>query len=162
MPLARDALLREMHTAFQAVLRHLQGLDYALDWREGPEEWSARDIVDHLLGTEDSGILFHLGRALRGEPITPNPGHLSRSPQRRAMDIQALRRALTDTYQEVIRLVQEASPQQWERKVRLVRPQGVQEIDPEGVVRRFFIAHWNEHARQLASLQERLGIVMED
>lgn len=157
-----NPLLQEMEKALQVVLTNLEGLDYALDWKEAPEQWSARDIVDHLLGTESSGILYHLERALRGEPILPNPGIVSRSPERRAMDIRALRNALEDTYRKAVHLLQEATPEQWARRVPLLHPQGSQEIDAIGVVRRFFIAHWNDHARQLATLRERLGIVVEE
>ncbi|MCS7207882.1 MAG: DinB family protein [Dehalococcoidia bacterium] len=162
MPSLPPDLQADMEQALQAVLRNLEGLDYALDWRENPQEWSARDIVDHLLGTESSGILYHLRRALRGEPLIPNPGRLSRSPERRRMDIRALRQALEDTYREAVRLLREASPEQVTRPVPIHRPQGIEMIDALGVVRRFFIAHWHDHARQLASVRERLGIVVEE
>ncbi|MFN3975328.1 MAG: DinB family protein [Dehalococcoidia bacterium] len=151
-----------MEKALQAVLTNLKGLDYALDWKESPAQWSARDIVDHLLGTDNSGILYHLGRALQGQPILPNPGVVSRSPQRRAMPISDLRKALEVTYREAVRWLQEASPEQLSRKVSLVSSQGNEEIDAIGVVRRFFIAHWNSHAQQLASLREQLGIFAEE
>ena len=39
------------------LLRLLEGMDYCLDWKPDPAEWSARQVIYHLLDTPPGGLV---------------------------------------------------------------------------------------------------------
>lgn len=158
-----EALLREMEEAYQEVRRLLEGLDYSLDWKARPDDeadWSARDVVTHLLGGPGVDLATIVRRALAEE--TPSfqvrPGDPYRSPERRQMRMPQLREALDSLYREVQGLVRSAGPGQLGRRVRLEMPGMAREFTVAELVYYAFARDWRESAERLRAIRGQLGV----
>ena len=54
--------------AIQTELAHLiEGMDYCLDWKPDPSEWSPREVLYHLVDTPSGGIHSVVRGILSGE-----------------------------------------------------------------------------------------------
>ena len=64
---AITAHVANLHAARTQLLELLDGMDYCLDWKLEPSDWSARQVVYHLLESPPGGPpKSPLGRCLRG------------------------------------------------------------------------------------------------
>jgi hypothetical protein len=151
-----------MEDAWQEFRHQLRTLDYSLDWKadpENPETWSARDIVSHLLGTPERNALAYLKHTLKpdGSVMPMEAGNPVRATERRAASLAQLLSQLEAQYQEMRRLVLEATPQRLEAKGLFLGRSGNTEVSFLDRAYGSFHRHLREHTRQIQTLREELG-----
>ena len=67
MTTGKQAYLASAQSIKAELLANLDGMDYCLDWKEEPEEWSAREVVYHVLETPPGGVHSLVKGILSGE-----------------------------------------------------------------------------------------------
>ena len=159
----RDSLLGEVQEVRIELTRLLEGMDYSFDWKPEEEEWSAREVVYHLVNTPPDGIHTVLQQTLKGaiEEFSISAGLTNLTPERRESD---LTHALGGA-QEMISAIEEAlsSTTDAELEERTVIRRSADQGDTEErtarvLVEGLFLRHWREHLGQLAALRDALGL----
>ena len=56
MTIQRDVYQQALRGIQSELLQVLDGMDYCLDWKPAPQDWSAREIIYHLLDTPPCGL----------------------------------------------------------------------------------------------------------
>ena len=52
----KQSLLEDARTIHGELLQLVEGMGYCLDWKPDPAQWSARQVIYHLLETPPGGI----------------------------------------------------------------------------------------------------------
>ena len=55
MATGKQAHIESVRNIISELLAALTGMDFCLDWKQEPEEWSARELVYHVLDTPPGG-----------------------------------------------------------------------------------------------------------
>ena len=56
MTTGKLAHLEDARTIHAELLRLVEGMGYCLDWKPDPSQWSARQVIYHLLETPPGGL----------------------------------------------------------------------------------------------------------
>ena len=162
MALTRDEVLREMDEAWRELRQQLRGLDDRVDWKsdpQDPESWSVRDIVSHVLGTQEGNALAYLkhvgkrdGTEKRLEADDP-----VRTPERRAQSLAELVTELDAQCVEMRRMIEEATPAQLEARARFIGRSGGREQTFLERAYGSFHNHMRGHTEQVTELRRELG-----
>lgn len=163
MSLTREEVLAEMEVVWQELRYELRDLDQSLDWKsdaQDSESWTIRDIVSHLVGTEEFNALAYLQHTLKDgdSEMRLEPGNPVRTPQRGGQSLSELVEELGVQYREMRRMVEEASPGQLEAKGRFVGQSGTREQTFLERAYRAFNYHMREHVEQIRSLRTEMGV----
>jgi len=143
-PSATESLFGAVGEAHAALRRALDGMDYCLDWRPQPGEWSAREVVSHLL-SQGRALNQAALQAPHGDPGTvefPKSGPRL-TPERREQDLPELLAELDRFAAETASLLADLLKQ---------RPQLAERVAAE------YQGHWQEHIRQLSQTRLSLGL----
>ena len=163
MSLTREEVLVEMEAVWQELRHELRDLDESLDWKRDArdsESWTIRDIVSHLVGTEEFNALAYLQHTLEDSDseMRMEAGNPVRTPRRRSQSLSELVEDLSAQCQEMRRRVEEASPTQLEAKGRFVGQSGTREQTFLERAYRAFNYHMREHLEQIRNLRTEMGV----
>jgi hypothetical protein len=150
-----------------AALANLQaqvdGLDPYLERSDAPGEWTAREVLSHLLG--ESGWYadaFLRSFALTDLPVLDlDPGHHYMTAERRRMAVTDFMAALQEQYRSVFAYVESLPERDLARKARIPifkTFMGTDEITIPVYLGAMFDHHWNDHAGQLAKIRKAVGL----
>ena len=93
MSTRKESFLEEVRTIQREMDLVLEGMDYCLDWKPSEGEWSAREVVYHLVDTPAGGIHTAVKGLLDGRmeevPVTASLTNLA--GERHATDLDAVR-----------------------------------------------------------------------
>ena len=152
--------IREVRRRLEALL---DGMDYCLDWRPGPNEWSAREVVYHLLTTPPEGLGAALREVVEGgrTELTLPWGQPGLRPQDREKDLPDVLADVRAFFASLEELLEQHPPERLET-ARFTAHLPVRNRSEERSVaahlERQLSSHWPEHLEQLAQVREALGV----
>ncbi len=141
----------------------LEGMDYCLDWKANDDEWSAREVLWHVLEDPEGGIPKAVGGILNGSltelVIIADETHLN--PEREAMDLDEIRAALEGFFADLEETLRDAGDDMISgRSVSCWFPRRSHREDrtAQDLLEGLFIRHWRDHVGQLRDIREALGL----
>ena len=144
------------------LLEILEGMDYCLDWRSDPSEWSVRDLVYHVLDTPPDGVHSLIRGIVSGE-ITEYDlwsDRTNMTPERAAYDMDQLRADVAAFGDGLVASLAATPEEDLEGKTVMMhqKTRGVDEVRTlQTVVERSLNGHLREHLTQLREIRASLG-----
>ena len=158
---------REQHLANITDIRTelfaiLEGMDYCLDWRPGPEDWSAREVLTHMLNTPPPGVPTLLRDILAGDITEYNlwADEKYLTPEAQEWDLAQVKEQLAGYFTALEEALASATDDDLAAPV-MVHQRNRHWDEPRPVqwlAERLFAGHWREHLGQLRELREALGV----
>lgn len=149
--------------AWRNLMAQLEGLEPYLERADAPGEWTAREVLSHLLftpGWKPASLLATF--AERDLPtIEIDPGETFLTPARRTMTLPQLVEALDAQRRELFAYLRGLSDADLARKARIPLFKsfmGTDEIPLPMFVGAIFDHHLNDHAGQLAKIRKAVGL----
>ncbi len=145
------------------LLGLMDGMDYCLDWKPDPSEWSARQVVYHVLDTPPGGLNQMLWGVLSGElqeiDLWANRDNIT--PDRLSYDIEQIREDISEFFRDMEVAIDSAAPHELEDKSVLVHFKS-RDADEERTLQAMLEGalgrHWQDHLSQIRELREALGV----
>jgi hypothetical protein len=149
--------------AWTRLMAQLDGLAPYLERSDEPGEWTAREVLSHLLFPAEADIVTLMKSfADRDLPVIDlEPGDSFLTPERRAMTLGQLVEALEDQRHAVLAYLRSLSEADLTRKARIPvfkTFMGTDEIPLGMFANAMFEYHWNDHADQLAKIRDAVGL----
>ena len=144
----------------------LEGMDYCLDWKDGDnralDQWSAREVLYHLVDTPEGGIGSVIAGVLNGarEEVTILPDANNMTPERMAADIDEAMAGPLAILQTAEDAIAAASDADFTEKTAMAHLPH-REIHETRTAQSFIEGlerHWGEHLAQLRAIRETLGM----
>ena len=144
-----------------SLLELLDGMNYCLDWKPEESDWSAREIVYHLLDTPPGGMASVVQGIVSGEiseyEIWSDRSNVTEARATLDMDeVEADISAFFDTFAAALAAANDADLQ----GRRVLMHQRTRGEDVERTLETAlagFDRHWRAHLEQLGGLREALG-----
>jgi len=155
--------LRSAQSIKAELLAVLEGMDYCLDWKGDTTEWSARELVYHVLDTPPGGIHSLVKGVLSGELQEYDlwSDLTNMTPERAGYDLAQVTADIESFFQGLEDALSGASDEELETKTVMLhqKTRGVdEERTPNAILERTLNGHIREHLIQLQELREALAI----
>ena len=149
--------------AWENLSRHLQGMEGYMERADAPGEWTAREVLSHLLFEPGFDAADALGKFTeRDYPVfLINPGDTFLDDERRRMTLAQFSAALENQRRRALAYIDGLQEREFDRKVRIPlfkQFMGTDEITIPMYVGAMFDYHWNDHAGQLAKIRDAVGL----
>ena len=145
------------------LLGLVEGLDYCLDWKPDPSDWSVRQVVYHILDTPAGGIHEVVWGILSGEltefEIWADLDNIT--AERMAYDLDQIREDIGEFFHELDQAIESATEEDFDEKAALahLRSRGLDEDRTvQELLDRAFEGHWRGHLTQISELKDALGM----
>ena len=163
MTTLRDGLLEEVRNIRAELDRLLVGMEYCLDWKPEPDEWSVREVVYHVADTPEGGIHMAVQRTLEGslDEMTVNGNLSNMTDERMGKDMDAVKVDIDAVLSGMDRALAGVDDSELSGRETVVHStmRGVTETrSARNLSQRLFAGHWREHLSQIAELRDALGI----
>ena len=144
----------------------LEGMDYCLDWKDGEhralDQWSAREVLYHLVDTPEGGIGSVIAGVLNGalDEVTILPDANNMTPERMAADIDdalAGPLGILQTAEDAIAAAPDADFVERTAMAHLPH-RDIHEVRTAQAFIDGLERHWGEHLNQLQTIRETLGM----
>jgi len=160
---SNEARLDNLKAAQGQLLELLSGMDYCLDWKPEPPDWSTRQVVYHLLESPPGGLQRVLWAAVSGEsePIEVWAGDDNITPERAGYDLDQVLDDVARFFTATQEALEAAGKQEIAGESVLDRYQtsgGGQTYTVGELLDSMFGAHWSEHLGQIRALRDALGM----
>lgn len=144
------------------LLDILEGMDYCLDWKSDPSEWSVRELAYHIFDTPIGGVQLLVQGMVSGETTEFElwSDRTNMTPERAAYDMEQVRADALTFADGLMAALAAASEEDLEGKTVLMhqRTRGVdEERTLHAVVERSLNSHLREHLDQLREVRASLG-----
>ena len=163
MTTQRNSYLQEIQSIRSELDRLLEGIDYCCDWKPDDEEWSAREVVYHLVDTPSGGIDTAVRGVLEGSiqefSITSSLTNLT--PERQEKNLEQTREdveAVLSGLEVALNSTTDAQLTGKKASVHSVTRSTTEERTAQDLMEGIFLRHWREHLGQLDALREMLGV----
>lgn len=163
MTTQRDSILQEVQSIRSELGRLLEGIDYCLDWKPDDEEFSAREIIYHMVDTPSGGIHTAIQGVLSGSvqevPISSSLTNMT--DERQGNDLDKIREDLEAVLAGLEKALASATDAELISKrvpLHSITRSTTTERSVEDLVSGIFVRHWREHLGQMAALRESLGL----
>jgi hypothetical protein len=149
--------------AWNRLMAQLVGLAPYLERSDEPGEWTAREVLSHLLFPAGGDIVAVMKSFTeRDLPVIDlEPGDAFLTPERRAMTLEQLVQSLEAQRRAVFDYLRSLSEADLARKARIPLFKtfmGTDEIPLSVFAGAMFEYHWNDHADQLAKIRDAVGL----
>ena len=157
---AHSESARSLKSEFLAAL---DGMDYCLDWKQDPAEWSARETAYHILETPPGGVHALVTGILSGEIREYDlwSDLTNVTPERSEDDMDQVIADIDALFQGLDEALSGCSDEDLETKTAMMH-QKTREVDEERtintILERTLGAHIPEHLVQLRELRNALGL----
>lgn len=159
----KQAQLDSVASIKSEFLALLMGMDYCLDWKQDETEWSARELVYHVLDTPPGGAQNLVKGIISGEvqeyEIWSDLTNIT--PERSAYDLDRVNEDIEAFFNSLSESVSDLVDCDLEEKKVLVH-QRTREVDEErtlnAILDRTLNGHIRGHLTQLQALREALAI----
>ena len=157
---AKLELARSTKIDFLALL---EGMDYCLDWKPDPAEWSVRELVYHVLDTPPGGVQSLVKGILSGEVREYDlwSDLTNMTPERAGYDMAQITADIESFFQGLDEALSGASDEDLETKTVMMH-QKTRGVDEErtlkNILERTLDGHIQDHLAQLRGLRESLGL----
>ena len=156
-------LAAQANAAHGNLSNQLRGIEPHLERSDAPGEWTAREVLSHLLfqpGFNPVAVLKTFAdRDLPLIEVTPGATYLD--DRRRQMTLKDFADALDTQRRTVLEYLGSLTEAQLARKARIPlfkQFMGTDEITVPMFVGAIFGYHWNDHAGQLAKIRKAVGL----
>ena len=163
MTTAKQAHLEAARTIHAELLQLVEGMGYCLDWKPDPGQWSARQVIYHMLETPPGGLAPLLrgifSGCLREFDLWADQDYVT--PERLALELEQVEGDIGRYFHDMEQAIQAANEEDFTAKPVLAHWKSRdrdQEITAQTLLEGLFARHWREHMVQLADLRESLGI----
>ena len=162
----RDENLATVRRIRDELTGLLVGMDYCLDWKDGDnralDQWSAREVLYHLVDTPEGGIGSVIAGVLNGAlgEVTILPDANNMTPERMAADIDdalAGPLAILQTAEDAIAAASDADFVERTAMAHLPH-RDIHEVRTAQAFIDGLERHWGEHLNQLRTIRETLGV----
>ena len=156
-------LERRSQAAWDNLTAQLRGMAPFLERADEPGEWTARQVLTHLLFPPDWDLVTVL-RSFRERDlpvIEIEPGDPFLTPERRTLSLDQLVASLEAQWRDVFAYLRSLGEGDLGRKARIPLFKtfmGTDEITLPVFVGALFEHHWNDHASQLAKIRDAVGL----
>ena len=163
MTIGKQEHLESARRIKKELLATLEGMDYCLDWKQDPAEWSAREMVYHILDTPPGGVHSLVKGILSGEVREYDlwSDLTNVTPERSGYDMAEITVDIESFFQGLEDALSGASDADLETKT-VVMHQKSRGVDEERTVKaileRTLNGHIPEHLAQLQGLRDALGL----
>ena len=163
MTTLRDSILQGASEVQGSLEGVLEGMDYCLDWKPDDTEWSAREVLWHILEVPPGGIANAIHGVIQGTPsqVTIIGDETYLNPEREAMDLDAIRQELRSYFarlEEVLGGATDDQLAQLTAPCRLPQRNHQEDRTAQRLLEGLFLEHWREHIGQLSDLRSSLGL----
>ena len=163
MTTQRDDYLDKVRSIRSEIRRLLDGIDYCLDWKASDDDWSAREVVCHLLDTPAGGVHSALEQILQGSvrEISIVSSLTNLTSERMSKDLDDLHRdmgELLDRVEAVLANTNDTELQNKTSPVHLTNDDTHEDRTAIRMLERTLLGHWREHMDQLLEIRQALGI----
>ena len=145
------------------LMATLEGMDYCLDWKSNPDEWSAREQVYHILDTPPGGLHSLVKSILAGEIQEYDlwSDLTNVTPERAGYDMAQITTDIDSFFQGLDDALKGASDEDMESKSVMMH-QKTRMVDEErtinAILGRTLGGHMPDHLEQLKGLRDALGL----
>src|SRR5262249_12563787 len=141
----------------------LQGMDEYLERADAPGEWTAREVLSHLLFEPGFDPAETLGQFAERDYalVEISPGDTYLDDQRRKMTLAQFREALDTQRRRLYAYVDGLEERDFGKKARIPlfkQFMGTDEITIAVYAGAMFDYHWHDHAGQLAKIRSAVGL----
>ena len=157
-------LRKKSDAAWVNLTRQLQGVEPHLDRSDAPGQWTARQVLSHLLG-EPGWRRVEFLKKFSTTDLPPGeiaPEQSNVTPERHKMTLKHFLDALDSQRRDVfayLETLSDADLQQRKARIPLFKQfMGTDEIPLHVYVGAVLDLHWNEHAGQLAKIRKAVGL----
>ncbi len=163
MTTGKQAYLESAQSIKAELLAVLDGMDYCLDWKQDPAEWSPRELVYHVLGTPPGRVHSLIKGILSGEVREYDlwSDLTNVTPERAGYDLAQVTADIESFFQGLEDALSGASDEDLEAK-KVMMHQRSRGFDEERtlktILERTLEGHFREHLTQLRGLREALAI----
>ncbi len=156
-------LQRKNDAAWAALGRTLGGMEACLELTDAPGQWTAREVLCHLLFEPGSKPVALLERFTTGAPplVEITPGAVTVTPERRRMTLADLLGALDGQRRDVFGYLATLGDADLARRARIpiFGPLlGTDEVPLPVFVGIMFDLHWAAHTEQLETIRRAAGL----
>jgi len=156
-------LQRKNDAAWEALGGTLEGMEACLELPDAPGEWTAREVLCHLLFEPGAKPVGLLERFTAGAPplVEITPGAVTVTPERQRMTLAELVAALDGQRREVFGYLATLDEADLARRARIpvFGPLlGTDEVPLPIFVGIMFDRHWAAHTEQLAKIRRAAGL----
>lgn len=145
------------------LLHLLEGMDYCLDWKADPSDWSARQVVYHLLDTPPGGLISVVRGMISGDlteyDLWADLDNVT--PERQTHDLDRVLQDINAFFSSMQETLAGADGLDL-TEMRAVVHNKTRGTDDERtaveILERGFGGHWAGHLEQLQELRESLGV----
>ena len=163
MTTGKQAHLESAQRIKNELLAALEGMDYCLDWKQDPDEWSARETVYHILDTPPGGVSSLVQGILSGEVREYDlwSDLTNVTPERAGHDMAQITADIESLFQGLDDAISGSTDEELETKTALMhqKSRGVdEERTVEAILERTLEVHMSDHLVQLRALRDALGL----
>lgn len=158
-----EDLRKRTDVSWANLSKQLQGMEPHVDRPEKPGEWSAREVLSHLLFDPHIDFVARLKSFSTGTlpvvEVTPGQTHLT--PERKKMTLKQLSEALDAQRRGVFKYLETLSDADMGRKARIPlfkQFMGTDEIAIPVYIGALYEYHWGDHTGQLAKIRKAAGL----
>ena len=163
MATGKQAHIESVRNIKIELLAALAGMDYCLDWKQEPEEWSARELVYHVLDTPPGGAHGLVKGIISGETSEYElwSDLTNMTPERAAYDLDQVNADIETFFLSLEDSLSGISDADLETK-KVLMHQRTSKVDEErtidAILERTLNVHIKEHLAQLQELRDALAI----
>ena len=163
MATGKQEQLESIRSVKNDLLTVLVGMDYCLDWKQDPSEWSARELVYHVLDTPPGGAHDLVKRIIAGEIEEYEiwSDRTNMTPQRAEYDLDQVNADIEAFFSSLDDSISGISDEDLEEK-KVMMHQRTRSVDEErtlnAILDRTLNGHMREHLAQLQELRDILAI----
>ena len=158
----KEELRQRVQAMRENLSKTLDGMDYCLDWKSTDEEWSAREVLYHLVDTPPGGIHSSARSILHGDisELTLPPDMTDTSGGRAQADMPQIMLEIEAVLAGLESVIDSATDADLEKSLPVHLPaRGTTEERTLGrIIEGSMDYHWADHLEQLVTLREGLGL----
>ena len=163
MATGKQEQLESIRSIKSDLLAALSGMDYCLDWKQDPSEWSARELVYHVLDTPPGGAHGLVKGIITGEIKEYEiwSDRTNMTPERAEYDLDQVNADIESFFQSLDDSISGVSDEDLDAK-KVMMHQRTRNVDEErtlnAILDRTLNGHMRDHLAQLQVLRETLAI----
>ena len=163
MATSKQAHVDSVQSIKKDLLAVLEGMDYCMDWKQDDSEWSARELIYHVIDTPPGGV-NNLVRGIYSGEVTEYDlwsDLTNLTPERLAYDLEQVTADIEAFIESLDRTLSVMSEEDLHEK-KVMMHQKTRNVDEErsinAILERTLNGHIREHLVQLQALREALAI----
>ena len=162
MTTQRDDYLDKVRSLRSDMAGLLEGMDYCLDWKASDDDWSAREVVCHLLDTPAGGVHAALEQILQGssQEIVIVSSLTNLTPERKGKDLADLHgdvESLLERVELALMAINDVELGTKTAPVHLTSADTHEDRTAGRLLERTLLGHWREHMDQISEIRQALG-----